>query len=411
MKKYFLVIATILLVFGSCVNPPKDRLKNGKWRAEFKVQNQVIPFMFDVDGAESDTATVTLINGVERVVLKNITYSNDTVNIPIENYDAVLRGVFLSEGKINGRFIKNYIEGDEGVPFEAVWTNDPRFTNPIESTDISVDGKWDIKFINSEKNDTTYNVGIFAEQENGNVTGSILTTTGDLRYLEGSLTKNGFELSAFSGLSPYLINADFRDKDHFEGKFYTTGGVIQLYGVRNDNASLADPYSLTSLKKGYTQIAFSFPNLEGENISLSDSRYKGKVVIISVLGSWCPNCLDEMEYLAPWYRSNHHRGVEIIGLAFERKDDPEYVKKVLSNMIKRYDVGYEILFAGKLGAESTERALPAIDKIQSYPTTIFIDKKGEVRKIHTGFNGPATGLFYDEFKKDFNQLINILLDE
>ncbi len=96
-------------------------------------------------------------------------------------------------------------------------------------------------------------------------------------------------------------------------------------------------------------------------------------------------------------------------MAFERKDDPEYVNKVLSNLVKKYNTTYDILFAGKLGDET--KALPAIDKLKSFPTTIFIDKKGVVRKIHTGFNGPATGLFYDEFKRDFNKLIDDLLAE
>ena len=165
------------------------------------------------------------------------------------------------------------------------------------------------------------------------------------------------------------------------------------------------------MKKGFDRLDFTFPDIEGNKVSLSDPKFKDKVVIVSILGSWCPNCLDEMEYLSPWYKENKDRGVEIIGLSFERKDDPEYVKTVLSRLVKRYDTTYDILFAGKLGDDATAKALPQVSKIMGYPTTIFIDKKGKVRKIHTGFNGPATGLFYEEFKQDFNKVIDELLAE
>ncbi|WP_165021020.1 TlpA disulfide reductase family protein [Dysgonomonas sp. ZJ279] len=408
MKKYLFIIVAALLIFVSCDGQKNNKLKNGKWRGEFSASDQKIPFILDVASAETDSVKVYLINGAERVALDSITYSGDTVTIPIKAYDTQLVGV-VSDGKIDGFFKKLYVENDPGVPFTAIWGDAPRFEVASAPSPVSLAGKWDINFVNQE-GDTTKNVGVFS-QEKDILTGSILTNSGDLRYLEGALTNDGFQFSAFAGLSPYLIKAKFEGNDAFTGEFYTTRGVTKLIGKRNSEATLADPYSLTYLKKGYDRIDFTFPNIEGEKVSLSDPRYKGKVVIVSILGSWCPNCLDEMEYLAPWYKENKERGVEIIGLAFERKDDPEYVETVLSRLVKRYDVDYEILFAGKLGNDSAEKALPALSKIASYPTTIFIDKKGVVRKIHTGFNGPATGLFYDEFKKDFNKIVDDLLAE
>ena len=349
-----------------------------------------------------------LINGAERVPLKGVVYSNDTVTIPILAYDAVLTGK-IANGKFEGKFKKLFIDNDEGVSFSAEKSDAPRFEAADKATEISLAGKWDIQFI-GQKGDTAHNVGIFSQDKNI-LTGSILTNAGDLRYLEGALTNDGFQFSAFAGLSPYLIKGKFEGNDSFTGEFYTTRGVTKLVGKRNAEAALADPYSLAYMKKGEDHLNFTFPNVEGQKVSLSDPRYKDKVVIVSILGSWCPNCLDEMEYLSPWYKENSKRGVEIIGLAFERKDDPEYVKTVLSRLVKRYNVDYEILFAGKLGDDATAKALPQVSKIMGYPTTIFIDKKGIVRKIHTGFNGPATGLFYEEFKQDFNKVVDDLLAE
>lgn len=408
MKKYLFIAVATIFIFASCDGKKGNKLKDGKWRGEFLVSDQKFPFILDVVDAKTDSVKVYLVNGDERVALDSISYVGDTVIIPIKAYDTQLVGV-IADGKIEGLFKKLYIDNDPGVPFVATWGDAPRFEVASAPSDVALTGKWDISFVNQD-GDTTKNVGVFS-QDKDILTGSILTNSGDLRYLEGASTNDGFQLSAFAGLSPYLIKAKFDGDDSFVGEFYTTRGITKLIGKRNSEAALADPYSLTYLKKGYDRIDFTFPNIEGEKISLSDPRYKDKVVIVSILGSWCPNCLDEMEYLAPWYKENKERGVEIIGLAFERKDDPEYVKTVLSRLVKRYDVDYEILFAGKLGNESAEKALPALSKIASYPTTIFIDKKGVVRKIHTGFNGPATGLFYDEFKKDFNSVVDDLLAE
>ncbi|QIK53891.1 TlpA family protein disulfide reductase [Dysgonomonas sp. HDW5B] len=408
MKKYLILGLSATLALASCKNDKQEspKLKDGKWHAEFNAKDGSIPFSFEVEKGSSDSsAVVTLINGAERVPLEGVTYKGDSIFIPIKAYDTELKGVIKGDS-ISGIFRRLFSEEDKGLEFKAVYGATPRFVTEGTSAD-SLDGKWDIQFITDSE--TKNNVGIFS-QKDGILTGSILTNSGDFRYLEGVSDKNGFRLSAFAGLSPYLIQGKFTEKDNFEGEFITARGSQKIKGTRNPNARLADPYGLTQLKKGYNSIDLKLRDLKGNEVSLTDPKFKDKVVIISILGSWCPNCLDEAEFLAPWYKENKDRGVEIVGLAFERKDDPEYIQKVLSNLVKKYDITYDILVGGKIS--DSEKVLSALDGgLKSYPTTIFIDKKGVVRKIHTGFNGPATGLFYDEFKTDFNKLVNELLAE
>lgn len=408
MKKYLILGLSATLALASCKNDKQEspKLKDGKWHAEFNAKDGSIPFSFEVEKGSSDSsAVVTLINGAERVPLEGVTYKGDSVFIPIKAYDTELKGVIKGDS-ISGIFRRLFSEENKGLEFKAVYGATPRFITEDTSAD-SLDGKWDIQFITDSE--TKNNVGIFS-QKDGILTGSILTNSGDFRYLEGVSDKNGFRLSAFAGLSPYLIQGKFTNKDNFEGEFITARGSQKIKGTRNPNARLADPYGLTQLKKEYNSIDLKLRDLKGNEVSLTDPKFKDKVVIISILGSWCPNCLDEAEFLAPWYKENKDRGVEIVGLAFERKDDPEYVQKVLSNLVKKYDITYDILVGGKIS--DSEKVLSALDGgLKSYPTTIFIDKKGVVRKIHTGFNGPATGLFYDEFKTDFNKLVDELLAE
>ncbi|GHT79264.1 hypothetical protein AGMMS50262_22760 [Bacteroidia bacterium] len=402
---FFYLVWIVLGLFTTCTSPT-GKLQDGIWRGELAVVDKQAPFLFEVQNAETDSAVVTLINGEERVPLTGIQYVADTVFIPIESYDAVLKAK-VSKDKLEGRFIKNYIENDLGVPFKAERGDVSRFEAIDHPTSFSIDGKWDVFFINA-KNDTTRNVGIF-KTENQIVTGSILTNSGDLRFLEGALTKQGVVLSAFSGLSPYLIEINVKDSDSFEGTFYTARSQTKLVGIRNNQAALGDAYSLAQLKPGFSTLSFALPNTDGQIISLHDERYKDKVVIVSILGSWCPNCLDELKDLAPWYAANKDRGVEVIGLAFERKNDLDYARKAINRLKEKYNVGYEILFAGQANGETVAKVLPEIENFGGYPTTIFIDKTGKVQKIHTGYNGPATGLFYEEFQQEFNQLINSLL--
>ncbi|HEY3390036.1 MAG TPA: TlpA disulfide reductase family protein [Prolixibacteraceae bacterium] len=396
----------ILSVFGlitSC-HPGVKSLKEGLWRGAFTIPGNEIPFVFEVKGQSAESTSVYLINGTDRFELKNITYSNDSVTIPIDLYSSVLRGK-LTENTLEGQLVKvNTDKPVAGIPFKAVYGDLPRFPKSSETPSVSLAGTWDIN-IDGEKT-----VGNF-DQKEASLTGSVLTTTGDYRFLEGVVQGKKFALSAFGGSTPYLLKGEFTNDSTFTGEFITPRGTSKLEGNRNAKAALPDPYTASHLKEGFTSIEFTFPNLEGKKVSLSDPIYKDKVVIVSILGSWCPNCLDENAFLSDWYKSNHQRGVEIIGLGFERKDDFEYAKKSLSNLKTRLGIPYEILFAGKSSTEAASKALPALNGISAFPTTIFIDKKGNVRKVHTGFNGPATGKFYAEFKTDFNGLIDQLLAE
>ncbi|MDR3193770.1 MAG: TlpA family protein disulfide reductase [Tannerella sp.] len=396
----------LLVLFFSC-HSSDGRWQDGLWRGELRIQDRQAPFLFETSRFGTDSATVTLMNGEERVALTGIRHEADTVIIPIEPYDAVIRA-FVSGSRMEGRFMKNYIENDTGIPFHAERGDLPRFKEAARPVAIPIDGKWDICFIGA--GDTAHNVGLF-RSENRLVTGSILTRSGDLRYLEGAPTEAGVRLSAFSGQSPYLIELQFTSGDTFEGFFYTARSRTALKGVRNGQAELENACTLTRMKDGFTQLHFRLPDMNGEMVSLNDDRYRGKVVIVSILGSWCPNCLDETGFLSPWYKARRDQGVEIVGLAFERKDDFEYAKTAINRLRGKYGIEYEILFAGQAGAASIARVLPEIDAFSSYPTTFFIDKKGNVRKIHTGYSGPATGLFYEAFKEDFNALVDLLLSE
>jgi peroxiredoxin len=403
-----LILFISFLVSVTSCQPENKPFKVGRWRGAFNLRGNEIPFVFEVKGKGTESASLFLINGEDRFEIKNIMFENDSVSIPIDLYDVILKGK-LTDNTFEGQFIKT---GSDmtiiRVPFIAEYGSHPRFPMTNETPSASMNGTWDMDIIYSGNADKT--VGYF-NQKGSVLTGSILDISGDYRFLEGVIQGRKFWLSAFGGSTPYLVKGEFLNDSTFSGEFVTLRRTSKLVGRRNANATLPDPYTASHLKDGYSSIAFSFPNLEGKQVSLADPQYRDKVVIVTIMGSWCPNCLDENVFLSDWYNTNRWRGVEIIGLGFERKNDFESAKKSLSNLKARLDIQYELLFAGKSGTESASKSLPALNRISAFPTTIFIDKKGNVRKVHTGFNGPATGKFYEEFKIEFNGLIDQLLAE
>jgi len=396
--------ATLVL---ACEQDQKQELKPGTWRAEFAVEDEKIPFNFEVKEEKGKGQEVYLLNADERVLLQDIKVQKDSILIPIEFFDAFLIG--KTDGETFNGFLRKNTGSHRGVPFQATYGETHRFETDGNEPAANLSGKWDVEIL-SEGSEANKTVGLF-RQQGKKLTGTIMTTTGDYRYFEGITDGNQFFLSAFSGSSPKLIKGTITDSLNFTAELISTGGKSTLKAVKNAKAALPDAYALTFLKEGNDQLDFTFPDLNARPVSLRDDKYKNKVVVVTILGSWCPNCMDENAFLAPWYKENKTRGVEIIGLAFERKDEFDFAKEKLTRFVKRYGIEYDILFAGKADKKLAAEKLPQLNEVLSFPTTILIDKQGKVRKIHTGFTGPATGAYYTEFVKQFNNDIDELLSE
>ncbi|HZY79899.1 MAG TPA: TlpA disulfide reductase family protein [Cyclobacteriaceae bacterium] len=408
LTKLFFVVIIIVLTTSCSKN--NNELFVGPWRGEFWFEGRTVPFNFEVASNGKGIPKVFLINGSERAELDSVYYRADSVVIDIDVYDALLIGK-VEEGEVKGYFRKNQ-SGKQGIPFIAKKGPTHRFDIQDSSAARLATGKWSVVLTTEKdgKQTSRYTVGLFEQQDN-KVTGTILTTTGDYRFLEGVVDGTDLKLSAFSGSNPTLIEAQFTDDTHLIGDFISPGGKVKLAAIKSDTAELPDAYSLTYLKDGFDRFSFSFPDLEGKNVSLSDEKYKGKVVVLTILGSWCPNCVDEAEFLAPWYKENRDRGVEIVGLSFERKDDLDFARKRLGAHIRKFDVQYDILFGGIADKKVVAEKLPELNTFLAFPTTFFIDKTGKVRKVHTGYDGPATGKYYEKFKREFNSEVNALIDE
>ena len=385
-----------------------NTLKAGPWRVALQAQGQEIPFIMEAEEQNGKTV-LYLVNGEERILVDDIKEEGDSLKIRLHIFDADL--IAKVEGdKMAGRFTRNDLKKPYSVPFTAEHGKTNRFKeNPAPAT-YDFNGKWEVVF--TKKDGKSYPaIGVF-EQKDNYVTGTFLTETGDYRYLEGQVEGDQLKLSTFDGNHDYLFTAQPGDENTLKGEYYAGLYDYETWTAkRNENAQLAKADELTFLKPGYESLSFTFPDVNGKQVSLSDEKYKGKVVLVQLLGSWCPNCMDETKFLAPYYTKNKDRGLEIIGLGFERAQGYENAVPRLKKMQERFDIEYDLLYAGPADKEAAAQALPALNHVLSFPTTIFIDRQGKVRKIHTGFSGPGTGKYYEEWVTDFNKTMDQLLAE
>ncbi|MDJ0927533.1 MAG: TlpA disulfide reductase family protein, partial [Gammaproteobacteria bacterium] len=188
-------------------------------------------------------------------------------------------------------------------------------------------------------------------------------------------------------------------------------GGAEWNARRNDEFRLLDPTTLTYLKPGYDTIDFSFPDLEGNLVSPGDARFDGQVLLVILGGSWCSTCHDEAQFMVPFYAEHHDRGLEVIYVMFEYSDRFEDVADQLYAFRDRYRIEHPILFAGDAARDSRGSLLPMLNNIVAFPTTLFVDRQGRVRRIHTAFPGPATGQEHEDYKREFRAFVDSLLRE
>ncbi|HRI27287.1 MAG TPA: TlpA disulfide reductase family protein [Chitinophagales bacterium] len=410
----------LLLFFAACrQEPTNDKttpktnspLNEGRWRATLSLTDkEKLPFNFDLTRLPDGSYQADIINAQERIKVTDITFEHDSVVFTLPVFGSQIKGKF-NEKRILGSWY-NYAKGDDyQLEFYAIHGDTTRFDEPLAEFHASVSGRWAVMFIADDKKSKTDAIGIF-EQDDYHVTGTFLTPTGDYRFLQGIVDDRTLKLSCFDGAHAFLFTAYVNDEGDLDGNFWSGNHWHERwYGYRDDTVSLPNPLNLTKLKKGAEQISFSFPDVQGNMVSLSDSKFAGKVVMVQAMGTWCPNCMDETALYADIYRQYNSKGLEMVALAFEAANNLDEAKPALQRYKQHFNLPYPILYAGKASKNAALQALPALESFTSFPTTIFIDRKGKVRHIHTGFSGPATGTDYLKFKADLNNLLSTLLAE
>ena len=407
MRFKFMIICLVILFLGCSEQPDVKYLKQGAWRGILEVQKQrELPFTFELE-LKQELYSMQIRNAGEQIEVDEINIKGDSITIKLPVFEGYIAGTYDSTS-IRGSFIKESL--DRVVPFKADFGKKERFLNK-EDAASDVSGIWETIFYPPEK-DPYIAKGIF-KQIGNQVTGTFRTTTGDYRFLEGIVEGDSLMISTFDGAHAFLFTAGITDST-LNGNFYSGNHSLEPFRAkRNESFELPDADSLTFLKEGYDRFQFAFPNSEGSLISSEDPVFEDKVLIVQIMGTWCPNCLDESKFLVEYLNQNPDEDLAVVALSFEYAKTEELAFKAINRLRDRLGINYPILLAqyGSSDKGKANEKLPMLNTVLSYPTTIFIDRKGEVRKISTGFNGPATGQKYLDFKEEFGTFVSTLLSE
>jgi thiol-disulfide isomerase/thioredoxin len=397
-----------LIFFSSFAHQP---IQNGPWRGNLvRTDGKVIAFHFDVR-TEKNKTVLYIINANERIRIEKLREIGDSLIIEMPVFESSFRIKKNSKTEWTGKWIKNGSLKQQVMPFyaQAQSTLAPEEIPPAK-TDIT--GRWALTFT---QGDELSRPAIGEWQQKGyTLRGTILTPTGDYRYLTGVVIGDSLRLTTFDGAHAYLFTAKIENGHTISGGIFYSGATSSepWTGVKDANATLPDVAAMY-VKDPDEPLRFKFLDLNKKPVSLTDARFKNKVVIIQIMGSWCPNCMDETAFLSEFYNKNRQRGVEIIGLAYEYSTDFARSKKSIEKFRDRFNVKYTLLNTGVTVSDTlrTEKTLPQLTRIKSFPSTIFLNKQHRVARIHTGFEGPGTGVHYEELKKEFGELVDKLVGE
>ena len=385
----------------------------GNYRAVL-VREDKNTVVFNMQVAKENGETVIyVINADERIRISPVTITNDSVNFSMPVFESSFKTKRNSDGSLRGIWMKGTSGEFQHWPFYAIPNEEERFAKNQGSARFNITGKWDVTL--TRANGTPRKALAEFQQNGDELTGSFITPSGDYRFLQGIVSGDSLKLSTFDGAHAYTFYAKVGSSDKITGGVYYSGinGRETWTATKDQNVQQPSQDEPTKLKPGQTKLNFTFNDLDGKPVSINDERFKNKVVVVQLMGSWCPNCLDETKFLSDFYNNYRSKGVEVVSLAYEYSTDWERSKKSLSKFQKLFNVQYPMLITGVTSTDEkkTEKTLPQLTPIRSFPTSIFLDRKGNVKEIHGVFYGPGTKQYFEEYKKIFLGIVEGLLKE
>ena len=396
----------IVVLLTLLVLPPRAGAQpvNGLWDATVLVNNGAleIPFRFELSGSGSNVKG-SFFNGDDKTTSTSGTLANGTLSLNFDELGTRLEAT-LKDGQLDGQ----YSRGTRGAPYPF---HAKRFT-PLQTGQAnvpSIAGLWNVQVGKSSKGEAAWQ--LIVRQAGAEVSAVILRIDGDTGTLTGTFKDGKFALSHFSGARPLRLELTPGADGTLAVVQNTDQPLTALRAEQADAKGLpkpSDPTRFTSVKDPTEPFRFSFPDLEGKIVSNTDARFAGKVVIVAIGGSWCPNCHDETPFLVELYKKYRKQGLEIVELSFEEEAQIKNPVRVKA-FNKRYGVDYTVLIPGE--PKELNDKVPQGVNLNSFPTTFFLGRDGRVRSAHAGFAGKASGKFHTELKEEVTALVERLLAE
>ncbi len=397
------ILTGILLITWSLSTA--QMMKPGQWAGNIHYDNANVAFAFEVGYPSGEVPEITFMNGSERRVVSNATMKGDSIFIPLDPFDVEIRAKFTAMS-LNGVYSKYY--RDLTIPLSAAF-GQTRMQKKSIHPSAPIEERWDVTF-SPDSPDLSKGVGIF-KQTGDVVTGTIMTHVSDYRYFEGILDGDSIKLSCFDGAHAFAFIGVKTEKGWKGSMIYDNGYSEPWEAVYDKDAELVDPFDMVEPEPGKHKPYFDLLGAgQGAN-AIDPSKYEGKVLIIQLFGTWCPNSHDQTKYLTDWYTKNKEKEVAILAASFEANYSQAYGLERLKAYREINNIPYDLVLSGRLSKTSAALPFPFMKRIEAFPTLVILDKQGFVRHVHSYFNGPATGKYYRAFDERFNQIIESLLSE
>ncbi|OQP63149.1 redoxin [Niastella vici] len=409
MKKipWLIGLLTGLVTYTSANIP----LPTGWWRASLqRTDGHTIDFNVAIQYKKGKPVWY-IRNAAEKIEVTAIEQKQDSILVQMPLFESEFRLQAVNNNTLRGVWIKGTSSTTQVMPVVFTY-NQPQRYPQAKHTKRLLTGRWSAVFV---ENSNPMQAVIEFKQNGTALTGTVLTPTGDYRYLEGAVHNDTLHLSTFDGSHAYYFRGTVHNDSVITNGLFASGATYHenWTAQKNEQASVPDTLAAVYLKPGEEYLNFRFPDLDSNLVSITDDRFKNKVVIIQIMGSWCPNCMDETAFLSDYYKNNKQRGVEMIALAYEYSTDFKRSQQGLRKFQQHFNITYPMLITGVKVSDTlrTEKTLPQITRIKMFPTTLFIGRDGKLKKTHTGFMGPGTGIHYEAYKKEFYAIVDELLKQ
>lgn len=367
----------------------------------FKVEDKSIPCRIDL----LNESRWEIVNGVERIPI-DIKWGKDstfTSSLPL--FNTYFEGK-KEKGIVTGEWVDPTRTGDYRIPFQIV-------NNKIREFDTKVHAPVHAKYKIVFEDDTVPAIlDMAAVREEFVVYGTVLTETGDYRYLQGEPFENSrFYLSAFDGTHLFYLAGQLVDNKidgvFMSGKHY----MAKFSGEANANFELRKADELTWMKNPKETLSLKLNSDAKTERSFGEKDWRGKVTLVQIMGTWCPNCTDESRFVKSMYEKYHAQGLEVVPVSFERGTDKQVAFTRINSQAKQMALPYPVYLG--TGADSPQKAAAIVfaqlNHVMSFPTLILIGKDGKVKKVWTGFYGPGTGVHYTNHTKEIEDAVLRLL--
>ena len=335
---------------------------------------------------------LVFMNGEERVLMRSV--SEGEYSVPV--FGGALVGDWLEgEGVWRGDWVdslrsKEYRVPLEIAPFKKKSEGDEGVKNSIWDTDL---GK--LKMV----------------QKGDSITATFLTSTGDYRYQAGKINPetSRFKIGNFDGAHLFSFEGTLKEDAITDGVFKSgTHYATTWSGVRSLNSRV--DWSTAQSWNPKSDVFIEGVNSWGETEvwtrkRLEESGYK--ILVVDVIGTWCPNCMDESRLLRELCED--YPEMVVVSVAFERSVGDVALKRI-ADFKAELQLPWDVLLGGVANKKIADSTLSFMGGIKSFPTTAFIPIEGDL-VVHSGFSGPATGGSYEEEVVFFRNTIASLIRE